>query len=89
MNIYKYSKDYDVYDLFAQYRMDSGDEYLNFIKEFLQIIPETNKKFNFGNYDFKIFDTEEDLYKKVLDMEKIDSTNNSKSRLLSSLKYTK
>ncbi len=77
----------DAYTLDAQYRMNAGNDYIQFIKEFLQIIPETDKKFDFGDYDLKSYESPESLYKKVYQLSSLDKDFDNKARLLASLNY--
>ncbi len=88
MNIIDYIELENQYSLNSQFRIRAGDDYINFIKELLQIIPNSQKKYSFNNYDFEIFSNDKDLYEKVLKINKSENFDN-KSRMLASLKTSK
>lgn len=89
MNLVEYIIPDKQYDLISQFRMNAGDKYIQFIKEFLQMSPESSDTFNFGEYQFELFNSEVDMYDKVKKMNKSKGKFNNKSRLLSSLEYPK
>ncbi len=51
-----------LYCLNSQFRMKSGNEYIEFVKEFLGIIPETERVFKMREYDLKLFEDLEELF---------------------------
>jgi len=61
--------------------MKAGDDYISFIKEFLQLTKETDKIFNFHKYKFESFEELEDL----IEQTKKINEEYGKTRLLASL----
>ncbi len=73
--------------LISQYRMKSGDEWIKFVKELLQIEETKNKTYDFGEYEFNIYDSEIELFEKVKYMNESGGDWDNKSRMIASLKF--
>lgn len=56
------------YKLVSQMRVEAGDEYINFIEDFFDL--KTPQQTNFSNYDFKIFDSAEEMVKEIKEKDK-------------------
>lgn len=84
-NLIKYISDDNKYLLLSQFRMQAGDQYISFIKEILQINKESDNIYNFNDYEFKVYDDLEKLFKRVVAMNKSIGNLDNKSRMLSSL----
>ncbi len=92
LDLEKYIDNSKEYNLISQYRMKSGEEWIKFIKDLLQI-KETSKiknnDFDLTGYDVKVFDSQNELYYKVLEMNKSIDGFDNKSRMLASLSVSK
>ncbi len=89
LNLIDYINYESQYNLISQYRMKAGDKWTKLVKQMLQIEEMDEEVFDLGDYEFGVFDSSEDLFMKVLEMNKSDGGFDNKSRMLASLSVAK